>query len=143
MFKVIAAYKVYDIEAEIEAGDKKYSGHYSLIMAIDSNRCFGFDFNKCYRDGEDDFHLLLIKTTGKNNLIGKIRMFFPFFRAFFIGFKEEYHSKNIDFMPVSDVKIELKKEQIFCIDGEKREKSGTLSISKTELLPKFFVLSKK
>lgn len=139
--KVFAAYKVYDIGAEIVTDEETYVGRYSLIMIIDSDRCFGFKFNKAYRADDKNMHLLMIKNTGKNNLWGKIKMFFPFFRTFFIGFrKEEYHSRHIDFIPVRNVEINLTDKQTFCVDGEAREYEGFMHVEKLNIKPRLFIM---
>lgn len=136
--KVLSAYKPYDIAATITA-DRTYEGRYSLIMAIDSDRCFGFRFNRAYREESGNLFLLLIKNTGKG-LSGKIKMFFPFFRAFFIGFNGEYRSKNVDFFAVERAEIRLQERQIFCVDGERRDPGTILRLGKTTLTPAVFFL---
>lgn len=136
--KVFKAYKPYAIEAEIRA-DKRYRGTYSLIMVVDSDRCFGFRFNRAYTKGGKKLYYLLIKNVGVGTR-GKIKMFFPFFRSFFIGFKQEYHSRNIDFFPAERAEILLKEEQVFCVDGEKCEPGKVLKTEMKELVPKVYVL---
>lgn len=138
--KVLSAYKVFNIKAEIVTDNETYGGNYSLIMIIDSDRCFGFKFNKAYRPDDKIMHLLLIKSTGKNNIWGKIRMFFPFFRAFFMGFRKEYHSKKIDFLPVKNVEINLEEKQLFCVDGEQREYGGFMHVEKLNIKPRLFIM---
>ena len=81
----------------------------------------------------------MIRSTGEG-ILGKIRMFFPFFRSFFMGFNKEYHSKNIDFFPAKQAEIVLKEEQVFCMDGERREPGKILRTGKTEIVPKLYVL---
>ena len=136
--KVLSAYKPYAIEGEIRA-DKTYKGRFALIMAIDSDRCFGFRFNRAYDRENDCLYYLLIRSVGEG-ILGKIRMFFPFFRSFFMGFNKEYHSKNIDFFPAKQAEIVLKEEQVFCMDGERREPGKILRTGKTEIVPKLYVL---
>lgn len=143
IFKVLSAYKVYRMNAEIVTETKVIEGDFSLIMVIDSNRCFGFKFNRAYRPDDKIMHLLTIRSTGKNNIIGKIRMFFPFFRTFFIGFDKEYHSKNIDFLSVKNVEINLKDKQVFCVDGERREYEGFLHVEKFNIKPKLYIMQRK
>ncbi len=142
IYRVISEYRVYNIKAAIESDCGSYEGVYSLIMALDSRRCFGFRFNRMYKPDDGLLHLLLIKSVGKNNLINKIRMFFPFFRAFFIGFSKPYMSKRITFVPVKSAVIKLDKPEAFCVDGEMVEQSGAVHISLTGLNSNITVLGK-
>ena len=141
--RVLSAYKVFSIDAEVVTEKETYAGKYTLIMILDSNRCFGFNFNKAYRPDDKIMHLLTIKSPGKNNLWGKFRMFFPFFRAFFIGFKGEYHSRRIDFLPIKNVEINLKEKQVFCVDGERREYEGFLHVEKLNIKPRLFIMQQE
>ena len=143
VMKVISAYKVFNMEAEVITDNKTYYGNYTLLMVIDSNRCFGFDFNKAYKPDDKCMYLLTIKSPGKNNFFGKVRMFFPFFRTFFIGFRKEYHSKRIDFLPVKNVEINLHDEQVFCVDGERREYEGFLHVEKLDIKPRMFIMRRQ
>ena len=143
ILKVVSAYRVHHIKAEIVTDKVGVNGTFSLIMVIDSNRCFGFNFNKAYHRDNKIMHLLTIRSTGKNNIIGKIRMFFPFFRTFFVGFKKEYHSKNIDFMEVKNVEINLDGKYDFCVDGEKREYEGFLHVEKLNIKPRLFIMQRR
>ena len=138
--KVLSAYRVFNIEAEVVTETITGYGKYTLIMVIDSNRCFGFDFNKAYKADDKYMYLLTIKSPGKNNFLGKIKMFFPFFRTFFIGFKKEYHSKRIDFLPVKNVEINLREQQSFCVDGEERKYSDFLHVEKLDIKPRLFIM---
>lgn len=129
--KVVREYKVNDIWARLNVDGKIVDGEYTLIMLINSPRCFGFNFNKLYHKGE--MCLLAIKSPGKNNLFNKIRIFFPFFRAFFIGFRRPYESKNLLFTPFKHVDLELLSPTPFCVDGEKYEIEKTIGINITKL----------
>jgi diacylglycerol kinase family enzyme len=119
LYRVIKEYKIYNIKAKIDCGDKIHEGIYSLIMVLDSKRCFGFRFNRMYEPDDGLFHLLLIKSPGKDSFFNRIRMFFPFFRAFFLGFGKPYTSKSIVFTPIKSAEITLSKPTDFCVDGEK------------------------
>ena len=143
LLKVLSAYKVYDIGADIVTDTTHYNGKFSLIMVIDSNRCFGFRFNRAYKEGQKIMHLLTIKTVGKNNFWGKVKMFFPFFRVFFIGFNRAYHSKYIDFLPAKNVEINLENEVIFDIDGERRKYDGFMHIQKLDIKPTLYIMKKQ
>lgn len=128
---VIKEYKVNDIWARLKVDGDVYDGEYTLIMLLNSPRCFGFRFNRLYHKGE--MCLLTIKSPGKNNLLNKIRIFFPFFRAFFIGFNKPYKSKNMLFTPFKEVDLELLSPTTFCVDGEKYEIGKTIGINITKL----------
>lgn len=139
--KVRKAYKIFDMEGKIETNGQVFAGEYTLVMVLDSDRCFGFSFNKRYDPKEQKLYFLLIKAPQNKGFYGKIQMFFPFFRAFFIGFKKEYHSENIDFFTSEKALISLKNEEIFCVDGEKRTFGKELLIEKKPLTPNVFILN--
>lgn len=142
LYRVIKEYKIYNIKAQIDCGNSFYEGEYSLIMVLDSKRCFGFRFNRMYKPDDGLFHLLLIKSPGGNNLLNKIRMFFPFFRAFFIGFGKNYISKNIIFIPIKGAEITLAEQTDFCVDGEKVTEYGNVKIAFANLDSHITVLGK-
>lgn len=128
MLEVLKEYKVRRIKADITANGNSYSGEYSLIMAVNSKRCFGFNFNRLYKHNSGTAHLLLINAPRRGGLIGAISMFFPFFRAFFIGFDKLTESKNIKFIEFSEAEINLKEEVIFNVDGERLPLSGKIPL---------------
>lgn len=110
-------YKVHRINASVKADDRSFEGCYTLIMAVNSRYVFGFNFNRLFNLNDGKGQLLLIKApTGPLRLI---KMFFLFFRAFFIGFKSEYESENIKFVSFRRCLIRLDKPQDFCVDGER------------------------
>ena len=127
--RVLREYRVHAIEASITADGVSYDGTYTLIMSVKSDRCFGFRFNRAYRPDDTSGHLLLIKSPASKGLGGKIRMFFPFFRAFFVGFGREYHSRNVDFVAYRDARLALAAPCDFDVDGEKRTLCGAVSLS--------------
>ncbi len=129
--KVLGEYKVENIWARLNVDGKIYDGTYTLIMLINSPRCFGFNFNKMYHKGE--MCLLTIKSAGKDNLLNRIKIFFPFFRSFFIGFKKPYQSQKVLFTPVKHVDLELLSPTPFCLDGEKYEIEKSVDICITKL----------
>lgn len=139
-FEVLKAYKVKNIGARIDCGDKVIDGSFSLIMVLDSDRCFGFKFNRIYDDGADDLYLLTIKSAKKDGIMGRIKIFFPFFRAFFLGFDREYHSRSINFCKIKDIKIKLNNSCEFCVDGERRVFDGVLHVKKLSLKPELYVM---
>lgn len=141
VWKAFSAYRVYDIEAKIFTDRRTIENtRFALIMVLDSDRCFGFRFNRMYKaSDEKTLYLLAIKNTGKNTLRGKIRMLFPFFRAFFMGFRREHHSRLIDFMPLEKVDIQLGESQDFCVDGECRNYSGFVHVEKKRIKPELII----
>lgn len=130
--KVLTSYKVHHIAAKIKTDTLSVEGTYTLIMLSNAVRCFGFRFNHLYRDNSDELQLLLIKAPKKNNLWGKIKMFFPFFRAFFLGFRKEHFGKTLIFTSLKSAEISLPNETLFCVDGENASFCGSLGVSKTE-----------
>ncbi|NCA67503.1 MAG: hypothetical protein EOM87_05510 [Clostridia bacterium] len=140
--KVIREYKVHNILANIVYNDKIEEGNFTLIMALDSMRCFGFRFNKMYKPDDQLLHLLLIRSPGEDTVLNRMKMFFSFFRVFFIGFRKAYRSKNIIFEPVKSMTITLKREESFCIDGEKVIESGKIDIGISDLDSQITVLGK-
>ncbi len=129
LLKVVSQYRVYDIGAKINADGVNYKGRYTVIMAIDSMRCFGFRFNRLYKSDDGMVHILLIKSPGANTFINKIKIFFPLFRSFFIGFGKEVESKNIVFKAVKNLELDVEKPEPFNIDGEKVMVNKTLKIN--------------
>ncbi|MDY5345055.1 MAG: diacylglycerol kinase family protein [Eubacteriales bacterium] len=117
VLRVLKEYKVYNMKATIDADGVIDSGEYSLIMCLDSRRCFSFNFNRLYKFNDGKFHLLTIKTP--KGAFKKFKIFFPLFRAFFIGFNKEYKSKNMIFKAAEKVKISYDKDYPICLDGEK------------------------
>lgn len=109
-------YKLWHVDAEISTDSFVTSGDFTLIMLINSKSCFGFNFNKLYTPTNGKAHLLLIRAPKAPFAL--VKMFFLFFRAFFIGFKKEVHGKNIIFREVQHANIKLKKPLPFCLDGE-------------------------
>ncbi len=142
LFHVIKEYKVYNIKARIDCDEETFEGVYSLIMVLDSKRCFGFRFNRMYKPDDGLFHLLLIKSPGANTTFNKIKMFLPFFRAFFLGFGKPYRSKHMVFIPIKSANIALSEAVDFCVDGEKITESGDVAIQLTALDSHITVLGK-
>lgn len=128
--KVLSCYKVHRIEAEIKCDKLSEKDVYTLLMLSNARRCFGFRFNKLYRDNSDELQLIAIKAPKKDNLLGKIKMFFPFFRVFFLGFSKEKIGKSIRFLSIKEASLTLPSPTPFCIDGERKDLSGELSIGK-------------
>ena len=126
--KILKEYRVHRINAQLELNGETHRGEYSLIMAIDSPQCMGFKFNKMFKSDDGIFHLLTIKSPKHNGLFGKISLFFPLFRAFFVGFKKAYHSKNILFEPCTSLNVKLESPVAFDMDGERVEMHDEFNI---------------
>ena len=129
LLNVVKQYKIAHIPAELSYDSTKVADTYTLVLAIDSPKCFGFKFNKAYMHDDNKMHLLLIKSPKRSNIFGKIKVFFPLFRAFFVGFKKEYHSKNMSFVPFEKLTISLKQPTDFCMDGELATFDGKIDVS--------------
>lgn len=129
---VLSQYKTYRIEANVVLGDSEFVGPFTLIMAINSPRCFGFRFNKLFDPIDDSLQYLLIKSPKRKGFIGKIEIFFPFFRAFFIGFKHQYRSKRMFFISAKEAHINIAADTAFNFDGELRVLSGNVNIKACE-----------
>lgn len=128
---VVKEYKIHRIKAKLMTQDYCDEGEYSLIMAIDSPRCFGFRFNRLFKTDDGIMHLLAIRAPKNNGLIGKIKIFFPLFRAFFVGFNKSYHSKNMEFRPFDKLTISLNEDVDFDVDGEKKTLGGDVNLGIT------------
>ena len=124
---VLKEYKVHHISAEIEIDGKTYKDDYTLIMLLKSPRCFGFEFNKAYDEKSESGHIVLIRAPKGKGLCGKIAMFFPFFRVFFIGLKKEREGV-ITFKRFDSLMVKLEEKTTFCRDGERDEQSGDFKV---------------
>ncbi|MCM1305878.1 MAG: hypothetical protein NC037_00340 [Bacteroides sp.] len=141
--KVVSQYKLYDIDAKLTADGDENDGKYALIMAIDSPKCFGLKFNKMYKFDDGLLHLLTIKTPKHRGLLGKIELFFPLFRAFFIGFKKPYRSKKMFFDKFEHLNVVLRQETDFCSDGEKVTMNGIFDVAPIRLKNPIHVISQR
>ena len=125
--KILKEYRVHRIKAQFSLDGKSFEGEYALLMAIDSQRCFGFKFNKMYRQNDGLLHFLAIKAPSKNGFLGAVQLFFPLFRTFFVGFNKPHFSKNIIFCPVKSVQLNVERTD-FNVDGEKITVEGKTEI---------------
>ena len=139
MFKEL---KVYRIPAKICADGKTQKGEYSLIMAIKSKQCFNLKFNRAYKK-TGGIYLLTIAAPKHDKLLGLIELFFPYFRAFFVGFSKEYSSKRIKFLKINNANITIECGATFCVDGEKRDMPQSFNIAESGLNPPITVISKR
>jgi diacylglycerol kinase (ATP) len=128
LLEVFKEYKIHHIKAKIEINGKIYQDEYTLIMAINNSRCFGFRFNKLFSHNDGKGQLLLIKAPKGDGLWAKIKIFFPLFRVFFMKMRRERDGKIIKFCSFKDVKLSFVESQNFTIDGEKIELKGDAEI---------------
>lgn len=117
LIRAIKEFRIQRIKGIIKADGKSIEGEFTLVMILRSPRCFGFSFNKMYRD-EPELYLLTISSPKRNGIIGLAELFFLFFRSFFIGFRKEKDGK-IKFLPCKDVTFNFDGSADFCLDGEK------------------------
>ena len=141
LWNVIKTYKIHEISAQIDTDNRTEEGVYSLIMVIDSPQCFGFKFNRMYKLDDGKLHILAIKAPPHKNFFGRLKLFFPLFRAFFVGFRREYKSKKMFFREVVNAKITLQNEVNFCMDGELVKLSDTVQISPSKLATPIHVVT--
>ena len=128
--KVLSSYRVHRIRAEITTEKISLSGTYTLIMVSNAKRCFGFRFNRLHEKQSDQLQLIAIKAPKKDNLWGRIKMFFPFFRVFFLGIGKEVRHNNILVTSFKEGNIHLSEDIPFCLDGESLLLSGDLTVKK-------------
>ena len=129
--QVLRFYKSHQIHAKINVDGQHYEDDYTLIMVLKSHRCFGFNFNKAYKQNKC-LYLLAIKSFGKDNIVNRVKMFFPFFKVFFMGANPGVN-KNWLLVPFSQLTVELDEPQNFCVDGELRRFDGILQIHEQSL----------
>ncbi|MBQ9145933.1 MAG: hypothetical protein IJX70_05725 [Clostridia bacterium] len=122
--RVLSAYRAYDFPLSVEADEKHIEGNYTLAMLIKSRVCFRFPFNRLYDPTKESAHLLLVRSFGKDGLIARARLFFPFFRIFFLGIRRPIHTGRILFQEVSTLTLTSPQNLDWCMDGEKRTLSS-------------------
>lgn len=141
--QVLKEYKPHRIKAQIVNGKRTYEGEFTLIMFLKSPRCFGFHFNRAFDQDSASGHLLAIRSPKNHGAVGYIQMFFPFFKAFFLGLKKERARGDLIFEKVYSSKITLKNDIDFCKDGEKQTlKKGEYKISFAKSVCNFSVIEK-
>lgn len=116
--KVLSAYRVHRIRARIQTEKVKAEGVYTLLMISNAKRCFGFRFNRLHKKDKDALQLIAVKAPRRDDLWGRIKMFFPFFRVFFLGFSKEHLGKTVLVTSFYEAKITLFDKTPFCLDGE-------------------------
>ena len=85
----------------------------------------------------------MIRSAGKDNLVNRIKIFFPLFRAFFIGFKKEVKRKNLVFTSFKTAEMTLKEDTAFAFDGEKKILNGEIKVKMSPLSANLIVCSPK
>lgn len=126
-FHVLKSYRVHRIRATISCEGFSETDDYTLLMLSNATRCFGFRFNRLHRHNAEELELLTIKAPRRDDLWGRIKMFFPFFRAFFIGFSKPHFGKYVRFLSLKEVSFSLSEKTDFCLDGERVSFSGELT----------------
>ncbi len=121
--QILKEYKVHRIRAKIDCDGRSFEGDFTLIMFVKSPRCFGFRFNRDYDAEQIGGHLLAIRAPKHNGLMGAVEIFFPFFKAFFIGLDHE-EDGNLIFLRTQRVALQLDEKVNFCRDGEKQTLCG-------------------
>ncbi len=131
--EVLKCYKTHEITAKINADGRNYDGRYTLIMFLRSERCFGFRFNKMYRNNGGGLYLLAIRSPGKDCFKNRVKMFFPFFRVFFGKVKRPTTEGNWLFVPIVNAEVFLEGSHEFCLDGEKAVMGGKFNVCEEKL----------
>ncbi len=158
ILKIIENYQVNRINATVEIFDDKekqtdlqgkscaptatYSGEFNLVMFLKSPRCFGFKFNRGYDADDESGHLIMIHSPRHNGIRGKVEMFFPFFRVFFIGLNKEKDG-NIVYKKINNCRLNLPDKAVFCADGERDVRCGQTDISFAKTKCQFTTLNRK
>lgn len=141
--KVWSQYQISNFHASVHTDSESFDGNYTLFMAIDSKRCFGLSFNHLYKLDDKVMHLLLIRSPGANNLRNKIKLFFPLFRAFFIGFRRPCKNKNVTFVPFTKLSVDFDEPQRFCVDGEEVFAEKHIDIGQKIMNPSVTIVPRK
>ena len=138
--KVISSYKVCHIPAKIKTDTLSDEGVYTLLMISNAKRCFGFRFNRLHKKSAGDLQLIAIKAPKKDNFWGRIKIFFPFFRVFFLGFSKEFKSKNVLVTSFSKGELTLLTQTPFCLDGESALLFGKTIVEKQSSAARVFLI---
>ena len=138
--QIFRHYKCHEIAATMEIDGKTIEReNYTLLMILQSHRCFGFNFNRSYKK-DKKLYLLAIKSPGKDCLKNRAKMFFPFFRVFFCGISHPMSRKNWFLTPFDKLTVKLNGTQDFCLDGEKRTLAGVLEIEQQALEKEVYII---
>lgn len=128
MPQVLKWYTSRSMTARINVDGRDLSGTYTLLMAVKSKVCFGFPFNKMYNK-KPQLYLLGIRSCGEDCLAARVAMFAPFFRVFFCGVGHPTINKRWFMLPVEHAEIETDEPQNWCMDGEKAQLDGKVTLS--------------
>ena len=140
--KVLSSYKVHRIPAEIKTEKFSASGTYTLLMVSNAKRCFGFRFNRLHGKAPDSLQLIAIKAPKRDDLWGRIKMFFPFFRVFFLGVSREHYGKSILVTSFREGRVTLHEDTPFCLDGELFSLSGEKVIEKQKGKARVYLINR-
>ncbi len=138
--KILSAYKAHRIRASIQTEKVKTEGVYTLLMLSNAKRCFGFRFNRLHKKDQNSLQLIAIKAPRKDDLWGRIKMFFPFFRVFFMGFSKEHFGKTVLVTSFCEGKLTLFDKTTFCLDGESAVLFGENVIRKSHEKARLFLI---
>lgn len=126
--QILKYYKVHNFEVQLDVNNTTYKDNVTLLMFLNSNRCFGFKFNKMYTQNDDKLYFLMVKSFGKNTLLNKIRLFFPLFRIFFLGIRKPIYTDKIIFDKFDTATVSLTTPKAFAVDGEKSVAGGRFTV---------------
>ncbi len=143
MWQSLKEYKVHRIPASLTVDGVEYTGTYTLIMVLRSPRCFLFRFNKMYRSAEPYVHALLIPAPKSEGFWGRVAIFAPLFRAFFVGFRHEKDTDKLVFRQGKTAVLRLPEGATCNVDGERERLAGTYRLSAALPAPKVTVMSLK
>jgi len=139
LMQSIKEYRVHRIPASVTVDGTQYVGTYTLIMVLRSPRCFLFRFNKMYSSERRTVHLLLIPAPERDDFWGRLSIFAPLFRAFFVGFRHEKEGKHLVFREGETAVLRLPTGTVCNVDGERRDLMGTYRFSATAPQPEVTV----
>lgn len=134
--------RVFRIPATITADGTTRKNEYALIMALKSKQCFNLKFNRAYKK-TGGLYLLTIAAPKHDKILGLIELFFPYFRAFFVGFSKEYSSKRMNFSKIEKATVTLEGDVAFCVDGEKRVLNKNVEITEQRVNTPITVISRR
>lgn len=129
--KALMSYTIKPLDICVTTEQWQWHKSTSLLMLLRSDRCFGFRFNKMYREGST--YILLISAKGKNQCELRATTFPKLVKCFIAGFDKPHFGNDIIFAPVERVKIELPDNCDFCVDGEKVTLSRSVYVTNRHL----------
>ncbi len=127
--KILLSYKVHNIPISIYTDKLQLQCNASVVMFLHSHRCFGLPFNRIYDKRDNKLYMLVIPSTGKDNLVNRVKLLLPMIRIFLLGTDRPIHSRHIHFDSVDNADITLSQDTAWCVDGEQIQLSGTHHVS--------------